>query len=170
MRINTKSITRTGILLALALVIQLMRLPQPITGTAVNAILLISLYTVGVFEASAIGSITPVVALAVGIIKPPMAPVVPFIVLSNLIFILIVHGLQKKNVYGQIILAALGKFVFLVAAVRLILTQFLAPPVWEKVAIAFGVTQLFTALVGGVLAIMVTRLLRPYLDKEAPVE
>ncbi len=170
MKINTKSITRTGILLALALVIQLMRLPQLVTGTAVNAVLLISLSTIGVLEASAIGCITPIVAFLVGIIQPPMAPVVPFIVMSNLVLIWIVYGLRRKNIYIQIILASVGKFLFLVVAVRLILTQFLPAPVWEKVAVAFGVTQLFTALAGGFLAILVTKLLHPYLDEEAPIE
>lgn len=170
MKVNTKSITRTGILLALALVIQWMRLPQLITGTAVNAVLLISLYTVGVLQASVIGCMTPIVALLAGIIQPPMAPVVPFIVMSNLVLIWIVYGLRKKNTYIQIILASGGKFLFLVAAVRLILTQFLPAPVWEKVAIAFGVTQLFTALAGGFLAILVTKLLHPYLGEEAPVK
>ncbi|MBB6218563.1 hypothetical protein HNQ80_004737 [Anaerosolibacter carboniphilus] len=163
---GTQKITRIGILLALTLAIQLMTLPQLITGTAINAMLLISASTVGVVPAMMIGCITPIVALMVGIMKTPMAPVIPFIIGANAALVLVYGYIQNRNKYMAIILAAAGKFLVLWAAVKWILISMLPGPLWEKVAITFGITQLFTALGGGVIALAVVPFLHNYLNKE----
>lgn len=170
MNLNTKMITRTGVLLALTLAIQFMKLPQFITGAGVNAMLLITVMAVGVLQGGIIGCITPVIAIMVGIIKPPMAPVIPFIAASNVLLVVIFHTLRKKNDSLALIVAALTKFLVLYGAVRLFLVNILPNPVFEKVAIAFGVTQLFTALAGGFIAMAVMKLLHNYLKQERDIK
>lgn len=163
---KTKHITRTGILLAVTLVIQMMGMPQLVTGSAVNAMLLIALLTVGVLEASIIGCITPIIALMVGIIKPPLAPVIPFIIGGNVILVVGFYHLKKINNYMALIVAALAKFILLFGATKLVLATMLPEPIFKKVAVTFGVTQFFTAMAGGVIALIIVPLLKNYLDKE----
>lgn len=162
---GTQKITRVGILLALTLAIQWMGMPQLITGTAINAMLLISASTVGLIPAVMIGCITPVVALMVGIMKAPMAPVIPFIIGANAVWVMVYGFIQNRNRYGAMILAAVTKFLVLWAAVKWILIGMLPGPVLEKAAVAFGITQLFTALAGGVIALAVIPFLHNYLNK-----
>jgi uncharacterized membrane protein YuzA (DUF378 family) len=162
---GTQKITRVGILLALTLAIQWMGIPQPITGTAINAMLLISASTVGLLPALAIGCITPIVALMVGIMKAPMAPVIPFIIGANAVWVLVYGFIQNRNRYVAMILAAATKFLVLWGAVKWVLIGMLPGPVLEKAAVAFGITQLFTALAGGVIALAVIPFLQNYLNK-----
>lgn len=162
---GVQKLTRMGILLALTLAVQLMALPQLITGTAINAMLLISAGTAGMAAAVLIGCITPVVAFMVGIIKPPLAPVIPFIIGANATLVLVFGYLQDKNRYGAAAMAALAKFLVLWAAVKWFLAGMLPGPVLEKVAVTFGITQLFTALGGGAIALAVIPFLRNYFHK-----
>ncbi len=163
---DTQKITRVGILLALTLAIQWMGLPQLITGTAINAMLLISASTVGLVPAVMIGCITPVIALLVGIMKTPLMPLIPFIVGANAVLVLVYGYTQHRNKYMAMILAAVAKFLVLWVAVKWILIGALPGPVLEKVAVTFGITQLFTALGGGVIALAVVPFLHNYLNKE----
>lgn len=170
MNLTTRNITRTGILLALTLAIQLFKLPQLITGVGVNAMLLITVMTVGVVQGSLIGSITPVVALMVGIIKPPMAPVLPFIIASNITIVVVYHLLRNKNTYFALVVAAFAKFLLLFGAVKLVLGSMLPAPIMEKVAVTFGITQFFTAIGGGIVALLVVPLIKNYLKEENTVK
>jgi hypothetical protein len=163
---QTRRITRTGILLALTLVIQWVRMPQLFTGTAINAMLIITTCIVGVWEAVCIGCITPIVALMVGIIKPPLAPVIPFIIGSNAILVLLFHGIKKKNTYIAMITAAFIKFIFLFVATRWVLTTILPKPILQKVAITFGMIQFFTALAGGIIALVIVPFIQKYVMNE----
>jgi len=167
---STKNITRTGVLLALTLAVQLFKLPQLVTGIGVNALLLITLMTVGPIQAVTIGAITPLVALMVGIIKPPMVPAIPFIMASNAVIVLGFHYLRNKNQYLALVVAAFAKFILLFGAVKLVLSSMLPPPILEKVAVAFGITQFFTALAGGIVALSVVPLLKKYLKEEYEVK
>lgn len=170
MNISTKNLTRTGVLLALTLAIQLLKLPQLITGTGINALLLITLMTVGPIQAITIGVITPLVALMVGIMKPPMAPALPFIMLANAVIILVFHTFRNKNKYLGMVAAGFCKFVVLFGATKLVLSSILPPPIAEKLAVTFGITQFFTALAGGILALIIVPMIKNYLKEEEGVK
>ena len=166
MNLTTKNITRTGVLLALTLAIQLLKLPQLVTGIGVNAMLLIAVMTVGVMQGGIIGCITPVAALMVGIIKAPMAPAVPFIIAANITIVVVFHLLRKKNTYAALVAASFAKFILLFGAIRLILSSILPPPVLANAVVAFGITQFFTAVGGGLVALAVVPLLQNYLKED----
>ncbi len=170
MNISTKNITRTGVLLALTLAVQLLKLPQLATGIGVNALLLITMFTVGPIQATTIGLITPLVALMVGIIKPPMAPALPFIMISNAVIILTFYYLRNKNKYFSLGVAALAKFLVLFGATKLVLGALLPPPILEKVAVVFGITQFFTAIAGGLVALAIAPMVNKYLKEEEEIK
>lgn len=151
MNFKVRFLTRTALLLALTLVIQLLRLPQPITGTGVNFFLYIAVFMIGISSGSLIGLLTPIIALSFGIIG--FAPLVPFIVVGNLSLVVVFGLIKNKNRYLAVIMASAVKFLVLVIAVNLIIQ---VPP---KAAQMMQLPQLFTALGGGALAIVINLLL-----------
>ena len=133
-----KFITRTGILLAVALVVQMGGFPQPITGPLINTVLYLSALLVGSWSGIIIGICTPVIAFMRGILPAPLGPMIPFIALGN-------GGLVV--VFG-IVIASLVKYLILFTAVSYIVD------VPDKIAQIMSLPQLFTALSGGVIAIL----------------
>jgi len=155
MHVSLRTLTRTAVLLAMTVAAQLFsgRLGQAVTGPLVNAMLFISAHVVGPVGGVIIGSVTPWIALAYGIVKAPAAPVVPFIMVANALLVLVFAGFSRLartwGRYPGVVAAALVKFAALAGAVRYLLNL---KPV---VAAAFGLPQLVTALIGGAGALAV---------------
>ena len=148
----TKWLTRTGVLLALALVIQFLGFPQYITGPLINMVLFVAAMVVG-WGGVLIGGLTPWLAFVRGILPPPLAPIIPFIILGNIILVIVYYLLRKQNNYLAIILAAITKFAILSYGVKSVASL---PP---KVAQMMQLPQLLTALVGGILALFLIKAL-----------
>lgn len=151
--LTVKWITKTAILLALLIVVQLFRMPQLITGVIVNFILLLAFVQVDVFSGIIIGLISPIVAFLFGILPAPLAPMIPFIMLGNAVYVAIFALIRNKipNWWKAIIGVILGasvKFALLALAVKYLVN---APP---KIAQAMSIPQLYTALAGGVVIIL----------------
>ena len=152
-------LTRTAILLAITLAFQMLGFPQMVTGPAVNAMLLLSGTYVGGLGAVIIGLLTPWIAFVRGILAPPLAPMIPFIMLGNAILVIIYvisRGKLGKGYAGSgvgLIVGAVAKFLVLSTAVRFIVN---VPP---PVAKAMQIPQLYTAILGGIIAIIVEKLL-----------
>ena len=152
-------ITRTAILLAITLAFQMLGFPQMVTGPAVNAMLLLSSTYVGALGATVIGLLTPWIAFIRGILAPPLAPMIPFIMLGNAVLVLcyvIIRGKVNNNYIGSgigLVTGAIAKFLVLSLAVQLIVN--LPPPVSK----AMQIPQLYTAVIGGIIAIIVEKLL-----------
>lgn len=158
-----KFITRTGILLAVALVVQMGGFPQPITGPLINTVLYLSVLLVGSWSGIIIGICTPVIAFMRGILLPPLAPMIPFIVIGNGFLVLVFTLLMKKNKILGIAIASAVKYLILSMAVGYLVNV----PV--KVAQMMGLPQLFTALIGGGVALLAYQTLQaisPQLRKE----
>jgi predicted membrane protein len=159
-------LTRTSVLLALALVFQIgfTQFAQPAVGPLVNMTLLIAAVVVGSFPAIVIGCLTPLMAFVLGIM--PLFPLVPFIMIGNILLILSFNLTRRAfSKYGEIIgviVAALLKFAFLAISIRYLVTFFIekVPP---KIVVAFTLPQLYTALIGGLLAIVIVKYLSSYL-------
>ena len=167
---NTQWLTRTAVILALALSIQIIRLPQLVTGPAVNALLLLAVILVGPAAAVLIGCLTPLVALLVGIIPPIMLPMVPVIMLANATLVAVFSLVMQRPREGFLALdlnlrslvamvsAALAKFLLFYLSINYILNWFKVPlPL--AVAAVFGITQLYTALAGGLIALILGKYL-----------
>lgn len=150
---NIRFITLTALFLALTLVIQMAGLPQPFTGPMVNAMLMLTTMIIGVFGGIVIGALTPWIAFIRGILPPPLAPMIPFIMVANAILVLVFGLLYKYNKWLAVGLAALCKYGIFVIAIKFLLNF---PP---KIAQAFQLPQLLTALAGGAIAIFVYRLI-----------
>ncbi|GAB4113170.1 MAG: hypothetical protein Kow00103_04610 [Candidatus Caldatribacteriota bacterium] len=147
-------LTRTAILLALALVFQMGGFPQLITGPGINAILFLSALSVGWSGGILIGICTPIVAAMRGILPPPLTPLIPFIALGNGVLVILFFWLQKKNKFLGVIIASTIKFLILVTAVNLLVQ------VPDKVAQIMSFPQLITAVTGGLIALLIAQAIK----------
>lgn len=154
MKISTQIVTRSAVILALAMAVQLVKLPQPITGPVVNALLFIAAALIGPISALLIGLCTPVIAFAFGIM--PFAPAVVIIMLGNGILALTFGFLAKRPIMAYVG-AALAKFIVMSALVMYIVPSLFGIKVPAKIVAALTTPQLLTALGGAVIAFIVLK-------------
>ena len=145
------------LLIAVAVIVPLFHY-QPITGPIVNAVLFISVALLGLPTALFICLIPSVIALAIGLLPPVLAPMIPFIMISNALLIIVFNWLKDKNYWLGIILSSGLKFIFLFSTSSIVINLLLNKAVATKVAIMMSWPQLITALVGGVLAYLFLRI------------
>lgn len=180
---KTMWITRTGVLLALLLALQWVTLGtkafagQYITGSLVNCVLAVSALTAGLSSGLVIALLSPIFAYLLGI--APQLVVVPAIMAGNCALVLVLWAvgrgdapLWRKAV--AVVLAAVCKFVVLyllvvqvicgVGASFLLDQSFFGAPVLlqpmiQALPLTFSWPQLVTALIGGTLGVLVSRIL-----------
>jgi hypothetical protein len=125
--------------------------PQLLIGSIINFILVFSVSKYGLKK------IIPVLFLPslasflngvlFGVFTPYLLYLMPFIVLSNLILVLTVKYIKVK--YLNIGIAALLKACFLFSAVYILFNTIHIPEIFLT---TMGLIQLYTALIGGILA------------------
>ena len=162
MTISTKALTRSAIILALAIAIQLAKLPQPFTGPAINALLFIAAALVGPMGAVLIGLCTPIVAFAFGIM--PFVPAVFIIMLGNATLVIVFSVLEKRRVLA-FLAAAICKFAIMALLIQYIIPGLLQIKIPAKVAGALTIPQLWTALAGAVVAFIILKGIERYYKK-----
>ena len=133
---------------------------QYITGPLVNFLLFTAAVLLGPFEAVLIGIIPSTVALASGLLPTTLAPMVPFIMLSNALLVTVFHYTRNRSFIPSVIFAALLKFIFLHSIVTLLMSTLLAEKLVTKLAIMMSWPQFVTAVAGGVLAYVFLKKLR----------
>jgi hypothetical protein len=166
---RTLALSRLGALLALTLAFQFLGLPQPVTGTFVNLVLLFAALCFGPGLAIPLGAATPVFALMLGQLPAAALPLVPVIALGNALFCLV--GAAGRGGTGErrtasraaariafVALAAGIKTALFVAAVGPLFSVLLGHPLPPALVRIFGLPQLFTALAGGLLALWIIRI------------
>lgn len=157
MRLTTRSLTRAAMLLALAVVAQTISKVQMVTGPAVNAVLLLSVPFVGPVAGTLIGLLTPLLALWTGNLAAPAVPFLPFIMIGNAVIVLAFAALRKTNTWLAAGIAAVLKFAWLTLSARYLAALF-GIKLPAKLIAAFGVPQLYTALIGGAIAVIIISL------------
>lgn len=166
---NTKKrilwITRTAILIALLVVIQVTTAGFGITlltGSLVNLILIVSVMTCGFSCGLVVAVISPIIAKLVGI--GPFWVLIPFIAVGNAVLIIVWHLVARrtfKESYSGSVVAlvtgAVAKFLVLYLSIVQMMIPLLNLPEKQASAISaiFSVPQLFTALIGGVIAMLI---------------
>jgi hypothetical protein len=171
-KVTTIQITRAAVLLALLVAWQYATAPLKLTlltGSGVNFITIVCVLSCGYTPGLLMALISPVFAKLLNI--GPMWELIPFIAVGNLslalVWRVITGGAHGKPGAWRLpvaaICAALVKFALLYLgivklAVPVILK--LAEPQSKVISATFSVPQLFTALIGGALAIAVLPLIR----------
>jgi len=167
-KINVGSLTQfiglAGLAAALPFFIHL----QWLTGPIINAILILVLFLVGVRSALVVALIPSLMALSGGLLPAVLAPVVPFIMISNAIFVLSIDRIydwsknMNRGYWLGVIAGASLKFIFLYFSVSLISRLLIKQELAVKVAQMMSWPQLATAILGGVIAFAVLKWLKRF--------
>ena len=174
-------ITETAIMLALLVALQALTkgFGQLVTGSFVNAVLAISVLVGGLWSGVTVAIISPVLAFVLGI--APQILTVPAIMAGNTVFVVLLHvtvGKQCEAVTMRIIAwlgAAVAKFATLyvivvkvicgVMADSLMAAGTLKEPMLKALPATFSWPQLFTALIGGGVALLIVPVIRKALKR-----
>jgi len=171
-KMSTRFITRTAILLALTVVFQMAGrfVPPPsnsfIVGPLVNACLLVSTALAGIWGGLIISILSPFTSLINNHapIAAALLPFAPVVAAGNFILVLSYYFLRKRSRILGIAIGAVLKFAFLFGGVKVFLGLFSFPKFAKTMIALFGLPQLITALIGGVVAIIVIKALEKSTD------
>ncbi len=186
MRKNILRITETAVLLALLVTLQAVTKPlgQLVTGSCVNGVLAIAALAVGMSSGVVIALVSPVCAYLLGI-APNLVTVLPIMV-GNLCYVLLLGAIAGKesklclrNLMAVILASGVKFGVLYLLVVKVICgiasdvllgktvgdTVVLASPMLKVLPAMFAWPQLFTALIGGVAAILILPPLKKALHK-----
>lgn len=125
---------------------------QIITGTIINASLLIAVILLGMRGAILLSLLPSLVSLSFGLLPMVMALMVPFIIMGNIALVYVFNLLREKNFFLGLIPAALVKFSFLFLISNFVISFFIKQTVTDKIVVMMSYPQLITALMGGVVA------------------
>ena len=174
-------ITETAVMLALLVTLQALTKPmgQLVTGSCVNTVLAVSALVGGLSCGLVVALCSPVLAYLLGI--APQILTVPAIMVGNCVFVILLALLADKsgkNIAKQLVAwvaAAAAKFAALYAIVVLLICGVLSEgllasgvmkaPMLTALPATFSWPQLFTALIGGAVALAITPILRKALHK-----
>ena len=174
-------ITETAVMLALLVCLQALTKPmgQLVTGSCVNAVLAVSAMVGGIGCGLVVALCSPVLAYLLGI--APQILTVPANMVGNTVFVVLLSVLADKtgrNIVKQVIAwvaAAAAKFASLYAIVvwlicgvlseNLLASGVMKEPMLKALPATFSWPQLFTALIGGAVALAITPVLRKALHK-----
>jgi hypothetical protein len=157
-RVNTTSVAQFAGLVSMAMFLPYLVPVQWITGPIVNAILILTLLMFGFRNAIAIAVVPSLMALSGGLLPAILAPVVPFIMIGNMILILCVDWFynnfkdKEKGYWAGVIVGAAFKFLFLFVSVNIISGLLIKQELAVKVVQMMSWPQFYTAVIGGVIA------------------
>ena len=149
--VKVKMLAQFASLLAIAVILPLFH-QQWLTGPLVNAILFIAVVLLGSQNAIIMGLLPSTIALAAGLLPAVLAPMVPFIIISNTIMIVAFDKAKDKNFWVGIVGASVLKFIFLWSTSYLVILLLLNKEIAAKVSAMMSWPQLVTAIAGGVIA------------------
>lgn len=174
-------LTRTAVLLALLITLQVLTKPfgQLVTGSCVNLVLALTVLVAGLPSGAVLALVSPVLAYLLRI--APQVLTVPAIMAGNFVYVLLLRLLadrKAKNVLRQslaLISASAAKFAVLYGIVggvicgifadQLLSTGVLKPPMLQLLPATFSWPQLITALIGGALAMSAYPLLKKVIHR-----
>jgi len=165
-RVNIRAITQFLGLAGVATMLPFFIHLQWVTGPIINAILIISLFLIGIRSALVISLVPSLMALSGGLLPAILAPVVPFIMISNAILVLSIDQIyqrvkdDKKGYWLGVIAGSAVKFIFLYFSVYAIGPLLLQQELAVKVAQMMSWPQLATALTGGLIAFIFLKWLK----------
>lgn len=159
--VQKKSFLLNFVLISVLFLIPALVSNQAITGPLVNAALLLSLIYLGQDQALILAILPSTVALSSGLLPIVMAPMIPFIILSNIIYLKTFQVLsRKKSSILAIFVAAIFKSLFLTTIVFAIMRNLLSPTITDRLFNMMTWPQLWTATVGGALALLIKKYVR----------
>lgn len=178
MKNRIRWITETAVMLALLIVLQSVTksFGQLVTGSCVNAVLAMTVLIAGLPSGITVAVISPVLAYLLNIALQILT--VPAIMVGNTLFVVLIKLLYGESVVKKItawLIAAVAKFAVLWVLVAQVICGLLADsliagglmkePMLQMLPATFSWPQLFTALIGGAVAILIAPVIRKALHR-----
>jgi hypothetical protein len=126
---------------------------QWITGILVNLIIFLAAAKIKTVGSLLPATIPSLIAATRGLLPIPLVPMIPFIILGNIVLAFIFSKLFSKNQLGAVIISAVSKSIIIAGASAL----FFHLP--QPIATIMQWPQLITALTGGLLALAVLKVI-----------
>ncbi|MDO8668444.1 MAG: ECF transporter S component [bacterium] len=167
-KVNVQSMTRFVALAGVAMFLPFFIHLQWISGPIVNALLILILFLVGIRSALVVALVPSLMALAGGLLPAVLSPVVPFIMISNAIFVLSVDRIydwskdSSRGYWIGVLVGAILKFLFLYISVSFIAKLLIKQELAVKVAQMMSWPQLATAVLGGMIAWVILKWLKRF--------
>jgi len=152
--VDKKVVASTQLLGVVVLAILFPLFPlREITGPLVNALLFIAVVILGVRNALLVCFLPSIMSVSVGILPLVALPLVPVIILGNILLVLLFNYFYKKNFWLGVVSASLVKFIFIYSLATLLVSEFISNVQLAKiVGQTMGYLQLISALLGGIIA------------------
>ncbi|PIT88061.1 MAG: iron hydrogenase [Candidatus Magasanikbacteria bacterium CG10_big_fil_rev_8_21_14_0_10_36_32] len=125
---------------------------QLFSGPLVNALLFIVTVFLGLRSGIILSFVPSLMALFGGLLPAIMAPFIPFIIISNIIMVVLFHYVRRKNYWLGVGAGGVVKFLFLTVSIQLYFQLFLNKPITQAIVTMMSWNQLYSALMGGVIA------------------
>ncbi len=164
-------ITQTGVLVALLVIAQMITAPMGntlLTGSIVNLILIVSTMMCGIYTGVSVAVVSPIFAKFIGI--GPLWTLIPFIAIGNIVIVMswyLIGNKKMKNPMISYVLACIVGAVLKGLTLYILVARFAVPillqlqePQATVISGTFSMPQLVTALVGGLVAIVVVPILK----------
>lgn len=129
---------------------------QIVTGSLVNAGLLVGSFTFGVPAALFLSVAPSAIAFLRGLLPVAFGPIIPFIIVGNMLYILVFRLFSQKKWIGGIV-GSFVKFIFLFSVGQLLLSRIIVPNLLQKASLMMGWFQLITALIGAGIALLIVK-------------
>ena len=144
-------------------------LKQLITGSLVNCVLIVFAGCVGLTNAVTVGILSALLASVIGV-GPQILPVVPLIALGNVIIVLVYWLCAEKGnlpIILSVVISSICKCGFMWLTIPWVLSMLTKVP--EKqvstLSVMFSWPQGITALIGGIIALMIIPKLKKSIKK-----
>ncbi len=176
MKLLTKQITQTALLLSICIASQFFKnLSVYITGPIINICIILTVLMIGLGSGVILSIVTPVTAflIAPSPIMSGIPLVIPCIMIGNSILAISVWVFQKKllmstasiRVIIGIVVGAISKAIFMGVTIVLILLPLFSgniavpaqklPILLQTAKVTFSITQFVTAIIGGVISYVI---------------
>ncbi len=164
--VNVVKISQFVVLAGLAMLVPYFFHSQWITGPLVNAGLILALFLIGIRSAVVVALVPSLMALAGGLLPAILAPVIPFIMISNIIFVFSIDWFYNNFKNNQVAywlgvsIGAFLKFLFLFLSVNIISKLLIKQELAMRIAQMMSWPQLITAMAGGLIVFMILKWLK----------
>lgn len=147
-RNNLVEVAQAGVFLAVLMAVQLVGMPNPVTGTLVNSILIFTSLRLGLRYALMLATLSPIGGMIAGHLPAPLYPVAPVIVCGNYLLVFLYRLLLRNHMIVRLFFPALVKGMLIgLAGVVIVKVLNLGSTVNWLLAPVLGL-QFFTALAG----------------------
>jgi len=152
-----KELILGAIITSIIIVFQMLAMPQYITGIIINLIYVVFTLVSGLRTTCYVAVLVPFIASITGILKPVLVPVIPIIILSNLIYVFSVYRIKGNNIFLRILFPPILKALTIFLGGKLFINFFEVHPMFQKMFIVFVSINLMTAFVGNIIGIFLSK-------------